>query len=1300
MSTPPNERSRRSQAPPPLPPQLRDPRPSSLSSASPSSNVVNNRRNEGYFANAEAVTSGGLMARLRHSQRQSRVQEEVGYTRSDPDNPFTVRQTPVRPAPPQEARFRSPDMDSPPGVAAWPVPVIRPFARGAVRDRDTSSPTLGIMQRQQQRGATSSSYRYRTLPSDVEAVSDDLHQEALNTTPMKRKHALSLGQGGDSDSDEDEDDRGNLAGISGPQRTVSAGHRPHYDQQQQPPETFSVQAGTTSFRNVYHVPSTTMGTTTPEGSSLFGGQPPRIPDLPDPGPNLLPEVIRTFADTPTARFRSSASLGNYHGGDDTESLWTSAGRRAVMRLKYGFSDEDIDEDVVAGGAGTQAVKSRGQGAASGSGLGSGLVSGSGSGSGSGSRVDIPSQSDHSTGGSSFWVGKQGFQISSQDQDPRRDVHRRQQQRQRQQEQQITERSDHTRLRYQEEAIGSGFDPAGDHQPEQFSDGDDNAELSDARASRMGQTIARSSAANANGMKPPLLKNSGPDEKKIAAERSRSQEISPDARMLMALEAELERAMLEHKGKDGAEQAGFDDNHELDLSTDVLLRDLSHELDQPLTSPDELELRSWMYEEGQIGRPQRSTVHSPQPSSTFIRHSVAVSCLHSFLLGIHPSSWLGGPPSVTHLLSHILARNETMEVAQTMNDPPQEQQLQVSSADGGVENLQSEMDTLSLEQPAPPSTPGTHSTHSGMEQSLTAPDECKKNDQDPEHAPLSISTKQNVPQLHLQEPSPLPSNDSHLSYAPQELPQRPHSASSTQSKSGGRRTRMLAEIPSAHDLYASSATSSETGHSSSRSSVNEAKHRFERLPNGGHRHNLCAPKRHQFLTTQVRRLRDLLDGKKDKEGHGHGHGNGHGHHIKREVLEHPLSLVYEKMHDLEGDHHSPKKKTVKEEFMQKYGELSSVVGKGAFGTVRLAVKKHPEIGEETICAVKEFKYNHGESQRSYMRRLTSEFCIASSLKHVNVIQTIDLLQLHGDTFSEVMEYCPGGDMHTLIASATTLGETESGCFFAQLINGVAFLHSMGVVHRDLKPENLLLTADGCLKIADFGNSEVFRMPWENKVRSSASIRGSGPFIAPEEFTERTFDARKVDMWSCGIIYMCMRLGRYNWAEASNGDPIWDSFVDRVEQAHDMQKALPEGPERHGTAKGPPARRPHAPKFIHLSAIEQVTHTTLAWPDHIAEVIDKLLDPNPRTRWQAGHVLESDWMQSVENCHPAERPADQVLDESDFDPAPSQRVGSKVLQADAAMTGCKVVSEAKSRDALETAVAVRATSHPATAAEEVG
>jgi protein-serine/threonine kinase len=374
----------------------------------------------------------------------------------------------------------------------------------------------------------------------------------------------------------------------------------------------------------------------------------------------------------------------------------------------------------------------------------------------------------------------------------------------------------------------------------------------------------------------------------------------------------------------------------------------------------------------------------------------------------------------------------------------------------------------------------------------------------------------------------------------------------------------------------------------------------------------------------------------------------------------------------------------------------------------------------------------------MRRLTSEFCIASSIKHINVIQTMDLLQLHGDSYSEVMEYCAGGDMHTLIASATTLGEAESSCFFSQLINGVGFLHSMGVVHRDLKPENLLLTADGCLKIADFGSSEVFRMPWENKVRSSAAICGSGPFIAPEEFTKKTFDGRycscdisafgfpfcmnmkntmsgwrmlylfafslfpfffcrtmnrKVDMWACGIIYMCMRLGRYNWHEASEDDLNWKEFSHKLQSLQEMRDGNSRAvtPEPTTTIKGhlqhhdssnntdtTLIRRRAREKYLSLHAIELTTRATLAWPDSISEVIDSLLQPDPKNRWQAVRVLESNWLQDAQNCHPAERAPDvQELDESDVDQEdPSQPVGSKVLQPDdAKRTGGDVVKEIK-------------------------
>lgn len=156
-----------------------------------------------------------------------------------------------------------------------------------------------------------------------------------------------------------------------------------------------------------------------------------------------------------------------------------------------------------------------------------------------------------------------------------------------------------------------------------------------------------------------------------------------------------------------------------------------------------------------------------------------------------------------------------------------------------------------------------------------------------------------------------------------------------------------------------------------------------------------------------------------------------------------------------------------------------------------------------------------------------------------------------------------------------------------------------------------------------------------------------------------------MWSCGIIYMCMRLGRYNWAEASKDDPIWESFQHKVEQAREAEQSIV------------PVDRSQKVKYVNLHALEQATHTTLNWPDHISEVMENLFEIDPKRRWQAGHVLQSLWMEEIDNCHQTELPADQsYLDESDFDIAePSQRVGSKVVQQDAAVTGCSVVKDTK-------------------------
>jgi len=187
-------------------------------------------------------------------------------------------------------------------------------------------------------------------------------------------------------------------------------------------------------------------------------------------------------------------------------------------------------------------------------------------------------------------------------------------------------------------------------------------------------------------------------------------------------------------------------------------------------------------------------------------------------------------------------------------------------------------------------------------------------------------------------------------------------------------------------------------------------------------------------------------------------------------------------------------------LKKYGICDkAAIGKGATAVVRLAHKW--DRREEKLYAVKEFrKRRKNETEKDYVKKLTSEFCISSTLHHTNVVETVDLVQDEQHHWCEVMEYCPGGDLYAAIKKGgMSSGEVE--CTFKQVMLGIQYLHSMGVAHRDIKPENLLLDGRGHVKITDFGVSDVFRMCWEKKTHLSKGLCGSEPYIAPELFEQK-------------------------------------------------------------------------------------------------------------------------------------------------------------------------------------------------------
>ena len=165
---------------------------------------------------------------------------------------------------------------------------------------------------------------------------------------------------------------------------------------------------------------------------------------------------------------------------------------------------------------------------------------------------------------------------------------------------------------------------------------------------------------------------------------------------------------------------------------------------------------------------------------------------------------------------------------------------------------------------------------------------------------------------------------------------------------------------------------------------------------------------------------------------------------------------------------------------KWGKFGKVLGSGAGGSVKLMKRSSDGL----TFAVKQFRDRHAyETEREYNKKVTAEFCIGSTLHHGNIIETLDIIQERGHWY-EVMEYAPY-DLFAIVMTGKMARE-EIACSFLQIVNGVSFLHSMGLAHRDLKLDNVVVNDRGIMKLIDFGSASVFKYPFENDVILASGI----------------------------------------------------------------------------------------------------------------------------------------------------------------------------------------------------------------------
>lgn len=193
-------------------------------------------------------------------------------------------------------------------------------------------------------------------------------------------------------------------------------------------------------------------------------------------------------------------------------------------------------------------------------------------------------------------------------------------------------------------------------------------------------------------------------------------------------------------------------------------------------------------------------------------------------------------------------------------------------------------------------------------------------------------------------------------------------------------------------------------------------------------------------------------------------------------------------------------------------------------------------ENPIFAVKFINKRFAEK---YGRIKQKQLQMETSLhKHVglhrNIIEFYDSGEDAAWTWI-AMELAEGGDLFDKIEADSGVSEDIAHVYFTQLINGIAYMHSRGVAHRDIKPENILLSADGDLKLADFGMATLFE--YGGKRKNAVTLCGSPPYVAPEVLSCSNqgntkgvgYAADMADIWSCGVVLFVLLAGNTPWSK---------------------------------------------------------------------------------------------------------------------------------------------------------------------------
>ncbi|MGP8066262.1 MAG: Stk1 family PASTA domain-containing Ser/Thr kinase [Acidimicrobiales bacterium] len=197
------------------------------------------------------------------------------------------------------------------------------------------------------------------------------------------------------------------------------------------------------------------------------------------------------------------------------------------------------------------------------------------------------------------------------------------------------------------------------------------------------------------------------------------------------------------------------------------------------------------------------------------------------------------------------------------------------------------------------------------------------------------------------------------------------------------------------------------------------------------------------------------------------------------------------------------------------ELGDQIARG--GTAQVFLARDLLLGRPVALKV---LFSELSADNAFVERFRREAQAAANLSHPNIVPVFDWGETDS-TYFIVMEYVDGEALSSIIRTQAPLNSVQAASVASDISKALAYAHRHGVVHRDVKPGNVLITAEGQVKVTDFGIARAIGV--DEQITQTGLVMGTATYFSPEQAQGLGVDGRS-DVYALGVVLYEMVAGR--------------------------------------------------------------------------------------------------------------------------------------------------------------------------------